>query len=102
MKQTTLLLLLVLTGSVQASEQCEGVGLLAKAGALYREKGLTEQEAIATVDAHAHMQDSAVLSMTKAVVLLGYHGGLAPDQAAANMESQCNQFEAQSARQKVN
>jgi hypothetical protein len=93
-KLTTLLLLMTLAASAQASEFCTGIGLFARAGALYRDEGKTEQQAIAAVHARSTELDADTQLIVRYFVRFGYHGDQTPDQASANAEQKCRQYEA--------
>ncbi|TLP78682.1 hypothetical protein FEA48_05640 [Pseudomonas nitroreducens] len=97
-KLTALLLLMPLAAGAQASDFCTGIGLFARAGALYRNEGKTEQQAIAAVHEGSAKLDADTQMVVRYFVRFGYHGGQTPDQASANAEQKCRQYEAYSER----
>jgi len=97
-KLTALFLLMILSAGVQASDFCTGIGLFARAGALYRDEGKTEQQAIAAVHERSAKLDADTQVIVRYFVRFGYHGDQTPDQASANAEQKCQQYEADSER----
>ncbi len=97
-KHLTLSLLLVLASSVQASDFCTGIGLFARAGALYRDQGSTEQQALAAVEEGSKKLDADTRTVIRYFVRFGYRGNQTPDQAFASAESKCLAYEANSAK----
>jgi hypothetical protein len=93
-KLTALFLLTILSAGTQASDFCTGVGLFARAGALYRNEGKTEQQAIAAVHEGSAKLDADTQVIVRYFVRFGYHGDQTPDQAFANAEQKCRQYEA--------
>lgn len=97
-KLTALLLLTALGTGAQASDFCTGVGLFARAGALYRDEGKTEQQAISALHDGSAKLDADTQVIVRYFVRFGYHGDQSPDQAFANAEQKCRQYEAYSER----
>ncbi|MBD9514292.1 MULTISPECIES: hypothetical protein [Pseudomonadaceae] len=97
-KLTAMLLLMTLASSAQASDFCTGIGLFARAGALYRNEGKTEQQAIAAIHEGSAKLDADTQVIVRYFVRFGYHGNQTPDQASANAEQKCRQYEASSER----
>ncbi|MDN6857322.1 hypothetical protein QO207_12070 [Pseudomonas sp. CAN2814] len=95
-KLTALLLLTTLASGAQASDFCTGVGLFARAGALYRDQGKTEQQAIAAIHDGSAKLDADTQVIVRYFVRFGYHGDQTPDQAYANAELKCRQYETSS------
>ncbi|KJJ94827.1 hypothetical protein UB43_27510 [Pseudomonas sp. 21] len=95
---TALLLLMPLAAGAQASDFCTGIGLFARAGALYRNEGKTEQQAIAAVHDGSAKLDADTQVVVRYFVRFGYHGDQTPDQAFANAEQKCRQYETYSER----
>ena len=97
-KLTALFLLMTLASGAQASDFCTGIGLFARAGALYRNEGKTEQQAIAAVHEGSAKLDLDTQVVVRYFVRFGYHGDQTPDEAFANAEQKCRQYEAYSER----
>lgn len=92
-KLTTLFLLTSLVTGAQASDFCTGIGLFARAGALYRDEGRTEQQAIEAVHEGSTKLDTDTQMIVRYFVRFGYQGDQTPDQAFANAEQKCRQYE---------
>lgn len=92
-----LVLLLILAGSAEASDFCAGVGLFARAGAMFRDQGKTEQQTLAAVEDGSDKLDEDTKTVVRYFVLFGYRGSQTPDQAFASAESKCQRYEAYSA-----
>ncbi|MCP8466099.1 hypothetical protein NK553_19280 [Pseudomonas sp. ZM23] len=97
-KLTALLLLMTLAASVQASDFCTGIGLFARAGAMYRDQGKTEQQAISALHDGSAKLDTDTQVVVRYFVRFGYHGDQTPDQAFASAEEKCRQYEESSER----
>lgn len=90
---TAPLLLTLLATSTQASDFCTGIGLFAHAGAMYRDQGSTEQQAISAVDQGSAKLDADTQIVARYFVRFGYRGNQTPDQAFASAEQKCRQYE---------
>ncbi len=100
-KLTTLVLLQILATNSQASDFCTGIGLFARAGAMFRDQGSTEQQAIEAVDEGSREYDADTKVVVRYFVRFGYRGNQTPDQASASAEQKCRQYEADSAKNKA-
>ncbi|MFZ5958541.1 hypothetical protein ACOXVJ_13630 [Pseudomonas knackmussii] len=96
-KLFVLVMLLILATSSQASEFCTGIGLFARAGAMYRDQGTTEEQAIAAVDQGSSKYDADTKVVVRYFLRFGYRGNQTPDQAFASAEQKCRQYEIESA-----
>ncbi|MBB4867340.1 hypothetical protein HNP46_006251 [Pseudomonas nitritireducens] len=97
MKKLTLLFLLTtLAAGAQASEFCTGIGLFARAGAMYRDEGRTEQQAVAAVHERNATLDADTQVIVRYFVRFGYQGEQTPDEAFAAAEQKCRQYETES------
>jgi len=97
-KRLPLLLLSVLASGAQASDFCTGIGLFARAGALYRDQGSTEQQALAAVEEGRDKLDADTRTVIRYFVRFGFRGNQTPDEAFASAESKCLQYEAHNAK----
>ncbi|WP_152222823.1 hypothetical protein [Pseudomonas sp. SCB32] len=95
-----LLLLSALSSGAQASDFCTGIGLFARAGALYRDQGSTEQQALAAVEDGRDKLDADTRTVIRYFVRFGFRGNQTPDEAFASAESKCLQYEAQDAKKR--
>lgn len=99
-KLTALVLLLISTAIAQASDFCTGIGLFARVGAMYRDQGSSEEQAIAAVDERSSEYDADTKVVVRYFVRFGYRGHQTPDQAFASAEQKCRHYEAESAKKK--
>lgn len=95
---SALILLLIVATSAQSSEFCTGIGLFARAGAMLRDQGNSEQQAITAVEEGHGKLDPDTKAVVRYFVRFGYRGNQTPDQAFASAEQKCRQYEADNAR----
>ena len=96
-KLAALAMLLIFATNTHASEFCTGIGLFARAGAMYRDQGSTEQQAIAAVDEGSRKYDADTRVVVRYFIRFGYRGNQTPDQAFTSAEQKCQGYEAESA-----
>jgi hypothetical protein len=82
-------LLLPLYAAAEDSPVCEGAGLFAMAGAIYRDKHFSFEEADRAVIEHAHNADSDELRFARFYSASGYKSSLTPDAAYTWAKAHC-------------